>query len=69
MRELKRSIARHLMQLHGVTQINKRQFTETDAKGVPHKRSYFSRHWREYLDPESKLNNRVRRMAKIASKA
>lgn len=63
MRELKRSIARHLMQLHGVTRINKPQFTETRKDGIAVKRSYFSRHWREYLDPESKINQRVKRLA------
>lgn len=31
-RQIKRSIARHLMQMHGVTQINKKQFTRP-AKG------------------------------------
>ena len=68
MRELKRSIARHLMQLHGVMRINKPQFTETRKDGIAVKRSYFARHWREYLDPESKINKRVRRFARKAGK-
>lgn len=64
MRELKRSIARHLMEMHGIDQINKKKHWkptntgknksqyqhQNDGKMV----SFFSLHWKEYLDPESR---------------
>lgn len=56
MRELKRSIARYLMELNGVKRLNKRDKEnplKTDKFGVPLKTSYFALHWREYLDPLS----------------
>lgn len=49
MRELKRGVARTLMNIHGIRQINKKKFQEED-KG---KRSYFAIHWRDYLNPKS----------------
>lgn len=58
-RQIKRSIARHLMEMHGVTQINKKQYTRP-AKGRDlrqrnkgKKVSFFALHWRDYLDPTS----------------
>ena len=64
MRDIKRSIARHLMEMHGVEKINKKNRwkpskagnekstfqQQNDGKMV----SFFSLHWKEYLDPESK---------------
>ena len=67
MRELKRSIARHLMEMNGIAQINKRNkenLMKTDKWGTPIKTSYFALHWREYLDPKSpyrkSLENKLR---------
>lgn len=68
-RSLERSIARHLMELHGVDQINKKKHwkpnrtggrrslyqKQNDGKMV----SFFSLHWKEYLDPESKLRKNL----------
>ena len=58
-RQIKRSIARHLMEIHGVTRINKKQFTRP-AKGRGRlqrndgkKVSFFALHWRDYLNPAS----------------
>lgn len=77
MRELKRSIARHLMQMHGMTQINKKKHwkptstggrrstfqQQNDGKMV----SFFSLHWKEYIDPKSNfrrsLETRLKRDA------
>ena len=59
MRELKRSIARHLMEMHGVEKINKKQFEPRARNGEQKqpnsgkKVSFFSMHWKEYLDPAS----------------
>ena len=61
MRELKRSIARHLMEMHGQRQINKRRFDAPARKpgrgpihpGVGRKVSFFAMHWKDYLNPES----------------
>lgn len=65
MRDIKRSIARHLMELHGMTQINKKKHqkpTTTNKQRSIFKEqndgrkvSFFSLHLKEYLDPESKL--------------
>lgn len=65
MRELKRSIARHLMEMHGMTQINKKQHWKPTSTGGRKSQfqqhndgrmvSFFSLHWKEYLNPESKL--------------
>ena len=67
MRELKRSIARHLMEMNGIAQINKRNKENPmrrDRYGRTPKASYFSLHWREYLDPASpyrkSLENKLR---------
>jgi len=67
MRELKRSIARYLMQLQGIEQINKKRFMEYDENGkATGKRvSYFSRHWREYIDPSNKLHKAAVRKMKL----
>lgn len=58
MRELKRSIARNLMKMHGIEQINKKKFLVSGAKT---KRSYFSLHWRDYLNPESEQRKDLRK--------
>ena len=52
MRELRRSIARRLMELGEVRHINRKIVVETEGGGKV-RTSYFARHWREYLDPES----------------
>jgi len=66
MRELKRNIARHMMEMNGITQINKKRFDKRDANGnLIGRESYFSRNWKKYLDPESDvrkvLHNKLRR--------
>lgn len=58
MRELKRSVARNLMKMHGVEQINKKKFLIPGGKA---KRSYFSLHWRDYLNPESEQRKDLRK--------
>lgn len=52
MRELKRSIARSLMQDEGVAHINRKQFDVIgkDGKVTGKKVSYFSRYWKKYLN-------------------
>jgi hypothetical protein len=64
MRELKRSIARNLMKMHGVEQINKKKFL-VPGSGV--KRSYFSLHWRDYLNPKSKQRKDLRKKIERAA--
>lgn len=82
MRDLKRSIARHLMEMHGVEKINKKQYLprvedngqklQDSAKKV----SFFSMHWKEYLDPsseyrkdlEKKLTRNAARQSKLTGK-
>ena len=69
MRELKRSIARHLMEMHGMTQINKKKHWKPTSTGGRRSTfqqqndgrmvSFFSLHWKEYLDPESKLRKNL----------
>ena len=61
MRELKRSIARNLMKMHGVDQINKKKFL---IPGSNTKRSYFSLHWRDYLNSESEQRKDLRKKIK-----
>lgn len=63
MRELKRSIARNLMKMHGIEQINKKKFL---IPGSKKKRSYFSLHWRDYLNPESEQRKDLRKKAERA---
>ena len=68
-RSLKRSIARNLMELHGVDQINKKKHWKPNRTGGRkslyqqqndgRKVSFFSLHWKEYLDPESKLRKNL----------
>ena len=58
MRELKRSVARHLMEMHGISQINKKKFM---VPGSRTKRSYFSMHWRDYLNPKSEQRKYLRK--------
>jgi len=56
MREIKRNIARHMMEVAGVKQMNKRNKEnplKTNKWGAPIKTSYFALHWKEYLDPKS----------------
>lgn len=61
MRELKRSIARHLMKLQGVERINKKQFLlrDNDGHATGKRTSYFALHWREYLDPTNTFHKRA----------
>ena len=68
MRELKRSIARHLMKLQGIERINKKQFRVYNGNGANtgKRQSYFARHWREYLDPSNKLHKRAVQKMKSA---
>lgn len=65
MRELKRSIARYLMQLDGIEKINKRRFTIDDPKHPNNdkKVSFFSLHWKEYMNmaPKRMKSKRKRR--------
>lgn len=58
---MERQIARHMMELADIDQINKKKFKAPNkkAKGLRlkpddgRKTSYFALHWRAYLDPES----------------
>ncbi|MBO7385658.1 MAG: hypothetical protein J6U63_04900 [Clostridia bacterium] len=69
MRELKRSIARHMMELHGIDKINKKKHWKPAKRGKHSSEyqkqndgrmvSFFSLHWKEYLDPESKLRKNL----------
>ena len=52
MREIKRKIARHMMELAGIEHIN-RKMTTVDARGKVEKHSYFAKHWKAYMDPGS----------------
>jgi len=64
MRELKRNIARHMMEVAGVKQKNKRNKEnpmKTDKWGVPMKTSYFALHWKEWLDPKSSFRKSLER--------
>ena len=67
-RELKRSIARRMMEIHGVKRINKKNRIDyrKESKDNPKKVSFFSLHWKEYLDPESEyrkdLANKLKTM-------
>jgi hypothetical protein len=63
MRELKRSVARNLMKMHGIEQINKKKFLIPGSKA---KRSYFSMYWRDYLNPESEQRKDLRKKAERA---
>lgn len=64
MRELKHSVARNLMKMHGAEQINKKKFL---LPGSKKKRSYFSLHWRDYLNPESEQRKDLRKKIKRAA--
>lgn len=66
MRELKRSIARNLMKMHGVEQINKKKFLVPFINNTK-KRSYFSLHWRDYLNPESEQRKDLRKKIERAA--
>ena len=72
MRELRRSIARNLMEMHGIEQINKKKFSVPFVRNSK-KRSYFSLHWRDYLNPESDqrkdLRKKLERRAVLYGKA
>ena len=64
MREIKRNIARHMMQVAGVKQMNKRNKEnplKTDKWGTPIKTSYFALHWKEYLNPNSPYRKALER--------
>ena len=52
MREIKRKIARHMMELAGIEHINLKM-TTVDARGKVEKHSYFAKHWKAYMDPGS----------------
>lgn len=68
MRELKRSVARHLMDLYGIKQVNRKKYSETRKDGVVVKRSYFAKNWRKFLDPESDLHKSLREIANADKK-
>lgn len=64
MREIRRNIARHMMEVAGVKQKNKRNKEnplKTDKWGVPIKTSYFALHWKEYLNPNSSYRKALER--------
>ena len=62
MRELKRSIARHLMQIHGMEQINKPKYTRPGTSDNNKKASFFALNWRDYLNPESHQRDALHKM-------
>lgn len=66
MREIKRQIARHLMEMHGVEQINKKKYQDKRSKNPDSARkvSFFALHWKEYLDPESGYRKDLERQLK-----
>lgn len=68
MRDIKRKIARHLMELHGVEQINKKKYTQRAKAGKPaadtRKKSFFALHWRDYLNPASDYRKDMERKLK-----
>ena len=70
MRDIKRRIARHLMEMHGVEQINKKKYIQRakdgHADGV-RKKSFFALHWREYLDPASDYRKDLEKKLKRAA--
>lgn len=61
MRELKRSIARHLMKRHGIEKINKKRFlvVNKDGSTTGKRQSYFARYWRDYVDPNNRKHKRA----------
>lgn len=65
MRELKRSIARHMMEIHGIEQINKPKYTRPGKPGTPNnnkKASFFALNWKDYLNPESRQRESLHKM-------
>ena len=77
MRDIERSIARHLMELHGVKNINRKKFRRKaksgkiktfqdlqDKMNEGKKVSFFALHWKEYLDPESSYRKDMERQLK-----
>lgn len=55
-RDIKRNMARRMMEIHGARQINKKKYfhpMQTDANGNSKKVSFFALHWKDYLNPES----------------
>lgn len=78
MRALKRSIARHMMELAEIEQINKKKYEQKivmtgnarkDIARAAKKKSYFALKWKAYMDPDSDerkaLHNKLRREAMI----
>lgn len=59
MRELKRSIARAMMESQGIPRINKKRPVQKGDKVIY--KSFFAQHWREFLDPNSKWRKPSRR--------
>ena len=51
-RSLKRSVARCIMEIDGMAQINKKKCRKPESKSTK-KVSFFSLHWKEYLNPKS----------------
>ena len=56
MRDLKRSIARAMMESQGIPRINKKRPVQKGDNVIY--KSFFAQHWREFLDPNSKWNKR-----------
>lgn len=53
MRSMKRQMARHMMELAGVRRINEKKSSLDMETGKVVKASYFAKHWKAYMDPES----------------
>lgn len=49
-RSLKRSVAHCIMEIDGITQINKKKCRKPESKREV---SFFSLHWKDYLNPKS----------------
>ena len=71
-RSLKRSIARHIMEIDGAYQINKKKYQRPKGKNLAEV-SFFSLHWKDYLNPNSvyrkNLTNRLLREAARQTRA
>lgn len=71
MRKLKRSIARNMMQLAGIERINKknRAVFDKNGKDTGKRVSYFSLHWRDFVEPSKTLSRKINKASKRRERA
>lgn len=67
LRSMERQMARHMMELAGVRRINEKKSSLDMKTGKVVKASYFAKHWKAYMDPES--DERKALHAKLMHKA